>query len=168
MSELSLDGADFGGLASQILASGSDLRFRARGSSMAPFIRDGDWLVVRRVDLRLIVPGDVLLYSVASERLLAHRVIRVDRSAGETYFVLQGDSRPHPDGRFHSSQILGRVEGVERNGRHLRTAAAAHRAAVRLWTSPIGRFLFTGVHLIVKAGRRIVRGLKAPFAGNIR
>ena len=67
----------FKDLAADILGQGSYLRFRAHGNSMAPFIRNGDTILVEpkrrakcvsEILFSIAVPGDVMLHTVCSVR----------------------------------------------------------------------------------------------------
>ncbi len=107
-------------LAAEILASGSTLRFRARGGSMRPFIQDGDLLEIHPLLDRPVRVGDILLFRYAQHPLLVHRVVRVappsslDPSPG---FITQGDAVLRPDGCIPAQAVLGWVASIERRGR---------------------------------------------------
>lgn len=115
-----IDGDQFIDLAAEILASGATLRFRARGGSMRPFIKDGDFLEIHPLLDRPVRVGDILLFRYAQHPLLVHRVVRVappsshDPSPG---FVTQGDAVLRPDGCIPAQAVLGRVASIERRGR---------------------------------------------------
>ena len=99
----------------EVLARGIPFRFRARGWSMTPFIRDGD--VVRVAPLRRSAPalGEVVafIHPDAGE-VIVHRVIG-RRGAS---CLIQGDNAPSgADGFVPGENILGRVTRVEREGR---------------------------------------------------
>ena len=75
--------ADFLPLAAEILAEGRALRFKARGGSMYPFVRDGDVVHVKPVEGSAVGVGDVVLCRYGENRLVAHRVIGVSRERGQ-------------------------------------------------------------------------------------
>lgn len=104
---------EFESLAISILREGQNLRFRARGASMHPFIQDGDLVEVQPVEANSVRRGDVVFCRLPDDRLVVHRVIR----AGQGYFLTQGDALPHPDGRVPAENVLGRVDFVLRRGK---------------------------------------------------
>ena len=111
--------AAFGQLSAEILRAGHDLRFRARGTSMSPLVRDGDRVLVRPVDPSSVRVGDVVLCSSQPDRVVVHRV--VSRLAGPDgpHLTVQGDGLSRPDGSIPAGRIYGRVVAVERGGAHV-------------------------------------------------
>lgn len=110
---VNVNGAEFGALAADLLGAGHALRFRARGGSMHPAIRDGDALWVS--PSAPVRRGDVALCRAAAGRVLAHRVVCVTEAGIQT----QGDALACPDPPVPWEQVLGRVTAVERAGRRL-------------------------------------------------
>jgi len=113
-----------------VVARGHAFRFRAGGSSMFPFIRDGDIISVIPLDAppRL---GDVLAFNRGpdgNECLVVHRL--VGRHAGG--FLLRGDAYPmgHNDGIIPFESLLGRVARVERGGRFVYLGLGIERVLI--------------------------------------
>ena len=96
----------FGALSQTLLSSGLGFRFRARGTSMEPEIRDGDLLHVMPVVAEDLRKGDIVLFADGT-KFRAHRLIVVDRVRG--LFVTQGDSGSATDGVLCEQRILGKV-----------------------------------------------------------
>ena len=59
MRELGLDDDTFLDLSAEILRQGGSFQFRAHGSSMVPFIRDGDLLTVAPAEPTGLEIGDI-------------------------------------------------------------------------------------------------------------
>ncbi len=153
MHDLTLSRDDFGALSAAVLERGDSLRFRARGHSMLPFIRDGDVLLVRPgLETR---PGDVVLCRAGDGRLLAHRVARVHRQSHLCSILLQGDAYPWPDGLVPLDNVLGRVVAVERGMRRARLDAGLLRWLGRLWSgsSPLRRRIYRVWAVLTHGGR---------------
>jgi signal peptidase I len=109
-------GDQFLNLATEILSQGHSLRFRARGISMRPLIRDGDLLEIRAIRPEQVRLGDVLLYQNGRQSLV-HRVVRLQDRGAEKLLLIWGDACLQPDGWVGAKQVLGRVARVERMGR---------------------------------------------------
>ena len=85
------------------------VRFRARGLSMRPFLRDGDVVSVVRADPDHLGVGDVVCYESEPGRVALHRV--VDRDAD--HLVAKGDALAWVE-RVPPERVLGRLAAVER------------------------------------------------------
>lgn len=112
-------GTDFEELAVQLLEAGHALRFRARGSSMYPLVRDGDILEVCPVRHAVIDVGDVVLYRSPHSGIVVHRVVDMRRHDENGILLLKGDSARTTDPQVQESQVLGRVVSIERRGRRM-------------------------------------------------
>ena len=112
--ELKLSGSGLANLMQSVLDRGASFRFRARGFSMNPFIRDKDVLTVSRDSGRSVEVGDVVaVLTPVTGWLIVHRVVR---SKGRDVLV-KGDNCSEPDGVFARSVIAGVITSVERNGK---------------------------------------------------
>ena len=118
-----------------VLERGVPFRFRARGWSMTPFIRDGDVITVSPLGRALPAAGDVVAF-VRPEKgtLVVHRVVSRHGAA----VVIRGDSAPGAaDEVIPAGSLLGRVTQVEREGRSVRLGLGPERAAIA-WLSRSG------------------------------
>ncbi len=108
---LNLRREDFTSIAQEVLGRGRILRFKAKGGSMSPFIRNGD--VVEVVPLKgKINFGDIILYHSSCGGPVIHRVIQRNKES----IITKGDSVLGSDQPIFSKQVLGRVVAVEKNG----------------------------------------------------
>ena len=135
MYDLSVNSPDFRNLAYAILSGGHRMRFQANGTSMFPFIQDGDILEVVSLagNRKKINCGDVVLLVTKTERLLAHRVIKINYSDGSASYLIKSDTSVLPDGWFRFEDILGRVEVVERGGRRFVLTSLVKHIKARVW-----------------------------------
>ena len=114
-------------LTTELLSQGATVRFRPSGRSMYPSIREGELITVEPVEASDVKLGDIVLYR--SERgPIAHRVVGI-ASRNARVFRLRGDASLSCDEPVVGQQILGRVVGVQRNGRSI---ALASRGA-KMW-----------------------------------
>lgn len=115
-------------IAVEALLSFGSIRLRATGHSMLPAIWPGDTLMINHCKISQIVPGNVVLCS-RQNRLWAHRVVRIISDAGSPQLITQGDSLPNPDPPISSSELLGRVPEIIREGQCIRPLAIPAGAA---------------------------------------
>jgi signal peptidase I len=111
--ELKLSGSDLHGIMFSVLEKGTAFRFRAKGVSMSPFIRNGDILTIARLDDGGARPGDIVVVNHAGRSVIVHRVIK----ASAKDIILKGDNCSIADGTFVYTSIVGKVTTIERDGR---------------------------------------------------
>ncbi len=109
------------------LEKGALFRFRAKGFSMSPFIRDDDVVTVSPLRGSPCRVGDVVAFvSPYSQRLMLHRVV----GRGVDSCLIRGDHAPASDGLIPNVNILGRVSKVERNGRDVLLGLGCERLVI--------------------------------------
>jgi len=127
--------AAFVEVVSDLLRRGHSVRFRARGGSMHPTIREGEAITVAPARPAGMRRGDVILYRVG-RGVIAHRVAAIERGpAGALTFIPRGDASQGRDDAVEEGAILGRVVAVERGGRALDPTAGRARARAVAWAA---------------------------------
>ena len=110
-----------------VLEKGSAFRFQAKGSSMTPFIKDGDVITLESIQGKKILRGDVVaVISPTPEKLRVHRVVKISKGS----YTIKGDNVSRIDGTFEKAQILGRVIKVERGARTIQLGSRAERVLI--------------------------------------
>jgi signal peptidase I len=111
------------GLAEEIVRTFGELRLRVFGTSMVPSILPGDLVYIHQAGLNEISSGEVVLF-LQNGRLFVHRV--TDRKmavaaggAEELCLITRGDRQRQNDPPVSSSELLGRVDSIERDGRRV-------------------------------------------------
>lgn len=127
LSKLTCSSAEFGLLSAELLGSGNSIRFRAKGGSMHPLVREGDILVIAPCFLTGVKVGDVVLCSVENDRPLVHRVLRVRQNVAGKQFQVQGDQVAKPDGWIRQDHVHGCLVEVERDGKSLKMRSGKAR-----------------------------------------
>jgi hypothetical protein len=129
------------GLMQAVLEKGKPFRFEARGTSMHPFIRDGDVVTVAPLAGTEPKTGDVVAFvHPGTGRVRVHRVVKVE--AGR--YRLKGDNGLVDDGALAREAILGIVVELERGGRARRLgpplrAAVLARLSRSFWFTRLSR-----------------------------
>ncbi len=117
LDEIALCGGHLAGLMQAVLETNARFRFKARGLSMTPFIRDKDVLTLAPAAGNSPAVGDVAaVIHPGSGAVIVHRIVGKRNGA----FLLKGDRCHRPDGLFAASRIVGVVREVRRNGRLVR------------------------------------------------
>jgi len=127
--ELPLAGDSLTDLLRAVLDKGRPFRFRARGWSMSPFIKDGDVVTVSPLGGRPPRTGEIVAFlHPGTGKASVHRVVRTR----DGRFTVRGDNAFGPDGTLPPDRILGAVTRVERDGRRVRGAGGPASLAVAL------------------------------------
>ena len=124
-------------MAKELLWRGDTLRCRASGSSMYPFIRDGDIITVEPIIASRIRYADIVFFQSDEGRVVVHRVIKIKKADGKVCMVTRGDTMRRTDGYLDGRGLLGRVTIVEKGGRALPVTGGAWRAANVIYTAAL-------------------------------
>jgi len=92
------------------------LAVAVHGASMFPTLVSGDRVIVKRVTADDVDVGNILVCSRDDDRLIAHRVVRVERDP-VPLITTKGDTIPDPDSPVGFDRVLGRVVAILRDGR---------------------------------------------------
>jgi len=114
--------ADLLELSKDIFRRGKSIRFQARGWSMRPFIRDGDFIVVSPIENSSIKTGDVVFCITTENKVIVHRVIRKHEKDKDNRIIMfiKGDATFSSPEKVEMQNVLGKVVEVERNGQKKR------------------------------------------------
>jgi signal peptidase I len=136
---LSISGSALDLLLSDVVARGMSFRFRARGYSMYPFIRDGDVLTIVRKPAQQLQTGHVVaVRRPGTGKIVVHRIIS-RRSNG---FRVQGDNAVVSEGLVPGDGVLGVVIRVERGDKRVMLGQGPERYLIAYlsrhhWLRPI-------------------------------
>ena len=113
-SELMLSGENLRDMLCDVLNKGTLFRFKARGSSMSPFIKDGDVLTICSTQQSDIKNGTIVVYyHKILNKPIIHRIVGKQNS----YYLVKGDNTVGTADLVYEADILGRVSGIRRNGK---------------------------------------------------
>ena len=159
--ELSLTGPVFIELLQATLAKGVPFRFRAGGSSMHPFIKDGDLITVSPLGADSPGLGDVVAFvQRESEKLVVHRMIG---SKVNSYFM-KGDDTTGGDSPVPTANLLGLVTRVERGRKRVFIGLDPERVLIALLTRyGLAVPLVRVTAKLLRPIRYIVMALFVPF-----
>lgn len=156
MDTLHIEAADFAALAAELLGAGRAIRFSARGSSMSPFIRDGDIVTVRPARAADLRPGSVALFVRPDGEVMLHRVLGLDQRANPPVIIARGDARTGPCDTFVPDGLLGQAASARRGARTIRLDPPLARWLGLLWarTQPLGATLMAAARGMRRIGCR--------------
>ena len=113
-------GPDVLSLFQDMLNSGSDLRVRVTGRSMAPFLRGGEILTLRKVPPSSLKKGDLIFFRNRDGYPTLHRIIRaIRRKSGVDLFQTKGDALVALDLPIPYPEVLGKVYRIERGEKEI-------------------------------------------------
>jgi signal peptidase I len=114
--ELSLSGLALVQLLRAVLGKGALVRFRAKGFSMSPFIKNEDVVTLSPLQNASPGVGDVIAFVLQeTDKLCVHRV--VGKKGG--FYATKGDNSSEADESVPRENILGFVTRVERGGKEV-------------------------------------------------
>jgi len=133
MNEVLVSQAELADLSDEFLGRGESFRFRAKGFSMFPFLRDGDVITVKRVNPETIGVGDICMFLRGESQPVVHRITGRDTGSHGLTFRAQGDMLFGQDEIVCSDRILGKAVVLIRNGQTVQLDTWSRRVAVYLW-----------------------------------
>lgn len=149
--ELSLSGPALTRLLRPVLDQGASFRFRARGFSMSPFVKNGDVLTVFPLSGRPRL-GDVVAFAhPGTGKLVIHRVV----AKRDGIYLTRGDSAERDDGPIMEADILGYITKVERNGKEVSLGLGPERYLIAFLTRK--RLLLTLLLPVLRLLRAVLR-----------
>lgn len=127
------------------------LRFRAKGTSMSPFIRDRDVITVTPVTTNTLRAGQIIAFVFQPEgKLCVHRIICRNQDG----FITRGDNLAWPDSVISETQVLGRVIRVERNDRTVSAGTGMGGMIIaRFWHTSVVREVVAGLKYLKSRAR---------------
>jgi len=152
---LNLKREDFASIAQGVLSRGKTFKFKAKGGSMSPFIRNGDVVEVVPVKGKVNF-GDVILYHSSYGNPIIHRVIQGNKEN----IITKGDSVSNFDQPILSKQVLGRVVAVEKNGWCIRLDKPVGKL-LNILLATISPFSF-----LIYPPLRLLKKAISPFTSN--
>jgi len=135
-------------LTAEVVGSFGEVRLKVTGASMLPYVWPGDVVTVQRRDAADLRPGQIVLYR-RHGKLIAHRVKAI---VGD-YLITQGDSLPHSDSPVSTSEVVGQLVGILRDGRSTSLEPLFWQRAI----SPILRHSDFCTRMTLRLGRRLRR-----------
>jgi signal peptidase I len=143
MREVGLTYIEFSDISAQVLNNGGSFSFQAHGSSMYPFICDGDILTVKQVEYSGLKVGDIIFYKSLADRLVVHRIVGEKKQTDQQFFLTRGDALLHNDGWIYYDRVLGKVVSIQQGKKFIfLNQATSLRPIMYFWNTlyPLGPF----------------------------
>lgn len=128
---------------SEQLAKDRRASFTITGMSMWPLLCHGrDQVIVEKVNAENLRKGDIILYRIADDRYILHRITRLK----ETCFQTTGDGNTFRDPWMPYDCVTARASGIVRNGRTIDCSRLRWKAVFRIWMLlfPVRKWMFAG------------------------
>ena len=88
----------------------------ASGFSMWPFLKSGEKLIIKKVSVKDLKIGDIILYRTR-EQLVCHRFVKKLNSEDGYLLYTRADASPNLDEAITEKMLIGKVTGILRKGR---------------------------------------------------
>ncbi len=88
-----------------------------RGSSMLPFFKSGDILIIKQMPPESLKPGNIVVHRDFQGLDIVHRLRRICKDQSGLSFITRGDNMKYPDRMFFSDDLKGKVTGKYQNGK---------------------------------------------------
>ena len=152
--------ADLLELSKDIFRKGKSIRFQAKGWSMRPFIRDGDFIVVSPIENSSIKTGDVVFCITTENKVIVHRVIKKYKKDKDNRItmLIKGDATFSSPEKVEMQDVLGKVVAVERNGQKKRLDTKFYQIKGLLFAgiSPFSQWIYSIGSVVKHSGRRML------------
>ena len=130
--ELSLTGKALNELLQAVLDKGVPFRFKAKGFSMSPFIKNDDVITVSPLESFSLYPGQIVAFIHPQTRKLnVHRIIK---KKGHSYLI-KGDNSFKTNGHIPIKNIMGHVTRIERRGKKVHFGLGPERHLIAFFSS---------------------------------
>ena len=114
------------------ILQGKQVRLRARGQSMMPFITgDKDDIVLKQIVKSSFHKGAILLVQLSEKRYVAHRVYRIKGNM----LTLKGDGNLRLTEHCTCDDAIAEIVAVIRNGTTIKKGSFKWNASRYLWPS---------------------------------
>lgn len=100
---------------------------RATGSSMMPFIKSGDHLIIVKKNRRLS-KGEIGLFQ-QDQKIILHRVKKVKKEG----YIFSGDNRYHSDGFVAEESVSGRLVAIYKRNKKVECDSKSFRLKSALY-----------------------------------
>jgi signal peptidase len=125
---------------------GKDTQLKISGMSMLPFIKNGDSVVIRHRKEGIRI-GSIVAFR-NNQKIIVHRVIKMEKENGKTTFLTKGDFNLKPDNAFNEDNLIGRVTTINRGSRQIKldsyfwSSVGRLISSCSLFLSPTYRILY--------------------------
>lgn len=120
-------------LMKRVISRNGSIEIVAEGSSMFPFIREGNICRFRPAEKDSFSKGDIILYRSNKGQLIAHRLLSVIHRDEECLYSCRGDTNVGYDKLIRMEQVLGVLDSIRKEGKDIRMSDLL----VSIWTKAI-------------------------------
>lgn len=126
-----------------VIEKKGELIFKAKGSSMSPFILNGDLVTICPYSDKAPKLGDIVAFTEnVTGNLLIHRILLKK----DNFFFIKGDNRLKSNGFIHRNAVMGYVKRVEHKNRNRIIGIEKGNKVVALL---LNNLLFNNVFILV-------------------
>lgn len=105
--------------------------YETTGFSMWPFITQGEKLIIKKVPMKDLKTGDIILYR-ANNQMVCHRLVKKIKNKEGYLFYARGDNSLSSAEPVIKELLVGKVAGVLRKGQIITLTGRWHNLVNRL------------------------------------
>ncbi|MCX5714981.1 MAG: hypothetical protein NT033_09350 [Candidatus Omnitrophica bacterium] len=91
--------------------------FFVGGMSMFPFVKDSDYVFVKKTDPGELSCGDILVVQSQDNRKLCHRLVKIEKKDDALWFQTKGEGFGSSDEPVSQDRVIGKVIAIKRKGK---------------------------------------------------
>lgn len=104
-------------LSRKLLDNNYTVEIKAYGTSMYPFLKEGDILKIEKIPMAALLPSDVIVFE-RNDKWIAHRFISSTKKEGKIIIKAQGDSCLKYDEDVTDLNYIGKVTSRKRGSKY--------------------------------------------------
>ena len=130
--------------------------YETSGTSMWPFLKAGEKLVIKKTPVENLRPGDIILYR-ADNQLVCHRLVRKIKRGTNFLLYARGDGSTSLPELVTKDRLIGQAVIAIRKGRHISLIGPGQRFMNRL-IALMAPFIIKGIRIIMPYRNRFRHG----------
>lgn len=130
---MELTGKNIWSLQESALNQSISVRITLTGTSMRPFLHQGDEAIIDKVAVTDLKSGDIIAFKI-KEQYLAHRLIKIISYKNNFSLITKGDSCKEFDSPIFESDLVGKVSLVKRGNKTINLMSFQRRCISKLYS----------------------------------
>jgi len=134
------------------------VKMEVAGNSMFPFLKEGDFIFMRKDAMHLLKAGDIIAFK-RNNYWVAHRLLAAKLKHGELIFLCKGDSCVKCDEEVNKNNFVGKIVAYSRNGEKVDLEKGWQKklGQILVITSPVNKYILNLRMRVIFKIKRMLR-----------